>query len=151
MSTILLKWFFPRDDTSKRLCIIVHVPTARDRGAAARTRRGRRVLVAPHHIEPICWHVGKVYGYGVSHGDKKVCQTANFNVGYTKKETNGELQAGQPGAHAHLAQLRQRGVVDAARPGRELVSAYTVSGTPGRERLHSVEVGLKLGLLLGLG
>ena len=55
---------------------------------------GRRVLVA-HHIEPIGWHVGKVYGYGVSHWDKKVCQTTNFKAAYTKKETNGELQGNQ--------------------------------------------------------
>ena len=39
--------------------------------------------------------MGKVYGYGVSHGDKKACQTANFKVAYTKKETNGELHGNQ--------------------------------------------------------
>jgi hypothetical protein len=55
---------------------------------------GRRVLVT-HHTEPIGWHVGKILHYGVSHTEKRLCETANFKVAYTKKETNGELQGHQ--------------------------------------------------------
>ena len=51
---------------------------------------GRRVLVA-HHTEPAGWHVGKVQCYGVSNAEKRLCDTANFKVTYTRKETNGDL------------------------------------------------------------
>ena len=51
---------------------------------------GRQVLVA-HNTEPVGWHVGKVRFFGVGAKWKKHCETANFLVYYTKKDTGGLL------------------------------------------------------------
>ena len=51
---------------------------------------GRQVLVA-HNTEPVGWHVGKVRFFGVGAKWKKQCETANFLVYYTKKDTGGLL------------------------------------------------------------
>ena len=55
---------------------------------------GRRVLVA-HNSHPIGWHIGRVRFFGVSKAWRKVCESANFLLRYTKKETNGEMKEGQ--------------------------------------------------------
>ena len=59
---------------------------------------GRRVLVAHNDnsggATPTGWHVGRVRFFGVSSKQKEVCETANFVLRYTKKETNGEIKEG---------------------------------------------------------
>ena len=44
-----------------------------------------------HNTEPVGWHVGKVRFFGVGAKWKKQCETANFLVYYTKKDTGGLL------------------------------------------------------------
>ena len=52
-----------------------------------------------------------------------VCVAERCRGSCTEKETNGELHGNEARELTILAQLRQRRVVGAARPGRELVSS----------------------------
>jgi hypothetical protein len=47
------------------------------------------------HNYPIGWHIGRVRFFGVSKAWRKVFESANFLLRYTKKETNGEMKEGQ--------------------------------------------------------
>ena len=53
---------------------------------------GRRVLVAHDSKHATGWFMARVRFVGVSAQVRLKCESANFVVTYTKKDTNGELQ-----------------------------------------------------------
>ena len=48
-------------------------------------------MLVAHNSEPVGWHKGKVRAFGAGAKWKKVCETANFIVKYTKKDTGNAL------------------------------------------------------------